>query len=68
MLNKGMHTVKAVRALKQILSEKARQIPGHFAVLKPLRMSKLFFEEYGTGKTPATENGVKNIREHSNTG
>ncbi|MBO9682998.1 MAG: hypothetical protein J7502_10085 [Flavisolibacter sp.] len=68
MLNKGMHTVKAVRALKQILSEKARQIPGHFAVLKPLRMSKLFFEEYGTGKTSATENGVKNIGQHSNTG
>jgi pyruvate kinase len=46
MLNKGMHTVKAVNALKQILLEKASQVSGHHAVLKPLNISKAFFEKY----------------------
>lgn len=46
MLNKGMHTVKAVQALKQILMEKASQVSGRRAVLKPLDISKAFFEKY----------------------
>ena len=48
MLNKGMHTAKAVKMLRKILVEKSRQVSGYHIVSKPLGICKTFFEKHST--------------------
>jgi len=48
MLNKGMHTAKAVKMLRKILLEKSHQVSGYQMVSRPLGISKTFFEKYGS--------------------
>jgi len=50
MLNKGMHTAKAVKMLRKILLEKSHQVSGYQMVSRPLGISKTFFEKYGSKK------------------
>lgn len=55
MLNKGMHTAKAVKMLRKILMEKSRQVSGYHTVSKPIGISKTFFEKYSAKEMNAIE-------------